>query len=79
VVQAKILSPLIELWVVQSVVILIRPSGHAVIQQEREDIDLTDKSVMVLHLGDTALLPCGDESSAAPDQEHTDLAIVEPV
>ena len=79
VVQTNILSPLFELRVFRAVIIRVRPSGHPVIEQEREDIDPTVDGVMVLHLGDTALLPGGDEPSAEPDQQHTGLTAVEPV
>ena len=64
---------------VRAVVVPVRPSGDPVIQQERQDIDLTVKGVIVLHLGDTAFLPGGHEPAAEPDQQHTGLAAVEPV
>jgi hypothetical protein len=77
--QADILAPRIELRVFRAVVVLVRPPGHPRIQQEREDVDPAVHGVMVLHLGNTALLPCGDEPSAESDQQHTGLAAVEPV
>lgn len=79
VVQTNILSPLFELRVFRAVIIGVWPSRHPVIEQEREDVDPKVDGAMVLHLGDTALLPGGDEPSTEPDQQHTSLTAVEPL